>query len=65
VRVEGRCHCGEIAYEAIVEPGRVTICHCADYQALTGSAYRATVPASAESFVLRSGQPRIYVKTAE
>jgi hypothetical protein len=32
---------------------------------LTGSAYRATVPASRESFVLRSGQPTIYVKTAD
>ena len=65
MKVEGRCHCGEIAYEAIVDPGRVGICHCTDCQMLTGSAYRATVPASRESFVLRSGQPTIYVKTAD
>jgi hypothetical protein len=32
---------------------------------LTGSAYRATVPASKEAFVLRTGQPKIYLKTAE
>jgi hypothetical protein len=65
VRVEGSCHCGEIAYEAIVDPGRVTICHCTDCQVLTGSAYRATVPAARESFVLRAGRPKTYVKTAE
>ena len=65
MRVEGRCHCGEIRYEADVDPDRVAICHCTDCQMLTGSAYRATVPASGKSFVLRSGQPKTYVKTAE
>jgi hypothetical protein len=65
VRVEGRCHCGEIAYEATVDPGRAGICHCADCQMLTGSSYRATVPAAKDAFVLRRGQPKIYVKTAD
>lgn len=65
MKVEGRCHCGEIAYEATVDPARVTICHCTDCQMLTGSAYRATVPAPKESFVLRTGQPTIYLKTAD
>jgi hypothetical protein len=65
MRVEGRCHCGEIAYEAVVDPRRVGICHCADCQALTGSAYRVTVPASKDEFVLRTGRPTIYVKTAD
>jgi hypothetical protein len=31
---------------------------------LTGSAYRTNVPAAAETFVL-SGQPTIYIKTAD
>jgi hypothetical protein len=65
MRVEGRCHCGRIQYEADVDPGKVTICHCTDCQMLTGSAYRAAVPAPRESFTLRSGEPRIYVKTAD
>ncbi len=59
------CHCGAIAYEAIVDPDMVRICHCTDCQTLTGSAYRVNVPAPAESFVLLRGQPRIYIKTAE
>jgi len=65
MKVEGRCHCGQITYEAVVAPENVTICHCTDCQMLTGSAYRTTVSAPSETFSLRSGQPKRYVKTAE
>jgi len=65
MKVEGRCHCGGITYDAIVDPSKVTICHCADCQMLTGSAYRVTVPAPRQTFSLRSGQPKTYVKIAE
>ena len=30
MKVQGRCHCGEITYEAEVEPGSVNVCHCRD-----------------------------------
>lgn len=65
MKVEGRCHCGQITYEAIVNPEKVAICHCTDCQMLTGSAYRATVPAPSATFSLHTGQPKIYVKTAD
>jgi hypothetical protein len=64
MKVEGRCHCGKISYEAEVDPSKVTICHCTDCQTLSGSAYRASVPAPAASFKLR-GTPRKYTKTAD
>ena len=64
MQVEGRCHCGNISYEADVDPAKVTICHCTDCQTLSGSAYRASVPAPAATFKLR-GAPKTYVKTAE
>ena len=57
MKVEGRCHCGKITYEAVVDPAKVSICHCTDCQMLTGSAYRASVPAPRETFVLRTGRP--------
>jgi hypothetical protein len=63
MRIDGRCHCGAITYEAEVDPAQATICHCTDCQMLTGSAYRANVPAPAATFVLRSGTPKTYVKT--
>lgn len=65
MRVEGRCHCGAISYEAVVDPARVTICHCSDCQMLSGSAYRVTVPTSKEDLVLLAGQPKVYIKTAD
>jgi hypothetical protein len=65
MKVEGRCHCGAINYEAEIDPEAVRICHCTDCQTLTGSAYRVNVQTPSASFVLRSGQPKIYIKTAE
>jgi hypothetical protein len=46
-------------------PTALTICHFTDCQTLTGSAFRINIPALAEHFVLRSGTPKSYVKTAE
>jgi len=64
MKIDGRCHCGEITFEAEVDPNMASICHCTDCQTLTGSAFRVNIPASAEHFVLR-GTPNTYVKTAE
>ena len=65
MKVEGRCHCGRITYEAVVEPETAGICHCTDCQMLTGSAFRATVRAPTATFTLLTGRPKVYVKTAE
>ena len=65
MKVEGQCHCGQISFEADIDLDKVNICHCTDCQILTGSAYRVTAHAPAASFVLRSGTPKIYIKTAE
>jgi hypothetical protein len=65
MKVDGSCHCGSVRYEAEVDPSRVTICHCTDCQALTGSAYRVSVPVRREDFMLRAGAPTVYLKTAE
>ena len=65
MKVEGRCHCGKIEYEAEVDETKVQICHCLDCQTLTGAAYRVTIPASPDSFHLKCGEPRVYFKTAD
>ena len=64
MRIAGGCHCGRITYEATIDPNALGICHCTDCQSLSGSAYRVTVPARADAFVIRR-EPKIYVKTAE
>ena len=65
MKIDGACHCGFISYEAEVDPDDTSICHCADCQTLSGSPFRASVPARHEDFRLLSGTPAIYVKTAD
>ncbi len=65
MKIGGGCHCGRIAYEAVVDPDRATICHCDDCQAFSGAPFRASVPARAENFHLLRGEPTIYIKTAD
>jgi hypothetical protein len=65
MKIDGACHCGYIIYVAEVDPERAGICHCTDCQTFSGSAFRMSVPATKENFSLRSGQPKIYIKTAE
>jgi hypothetical protein len=64
MKVDGHCHCEAIRYEAQIDPDKVSICHCADCQTLTGSVYRISVPVAAADFTLLCGNPKIYVKTA-
>jgi hypothetical protein len=64
LKVEGNCYCGVIVYEAEVQPGTATVCHCNDCQSHSGSAFRSNISAPAESFRLRKGSPRTYLKTA-
>ncbi len=65
MKVDGGCHCGNIRYEADVDPTKVVICHCTDCQTLSGSAFRTVAPTEAGTFRLLSGAPKIYVKTGE
>jgi hypothetical protein len=64
MKVDGGCHCGFITIEAEVDPEKVTICHCTDCQSASGSAFRVSIPAPGGTFKV-TGQPGIYVKTAE
>lgn len=64
MKVEGTCYCGAIEYEAEVQPGTATVCHCNDCQVQSGSAFRANIAAPAAGFRLLKGTPRTYIKTA-
>ena len=65
MHVNGQCHCGKITYEAEIDPEAVVICHCTDCQTLSGTAFRTVVMAKKEGFTLLTGEPRVYIKTAE
>jgi len=59
MRIDGRCHCGFITYEADIDPEKVIICHCTDCQTLTGSAFRTAVLTREGGFRLLSGELKI------
>jgi hypothetical protein len=65
MKVDGRCHCGHLKFEAEVDESEVVICHCRDCQILAGSAFSVSVPAKAETFRFLQGEPAFYIKTAE
>ena len=65
MQINGGCHCGKITYEAEIDPEAVAICHCTDCQTLSGTAFRTVVSAKKENLKLLSGEPKVYIKTAE
>lgn len=65
MQINGACHCGEIAYEAELDPQKVGICHCADCQTLSASAFRTIAIIPAADFRLVRGTPKEYIKVAE
>jgi hypothetical protein len=65
LKIDGQCHCGFIKFEAEADPARTGICNCTDCQVLTGGAFRVTIAAEPGSFRLLTGEPALYVKTAD
>ena len=65
MKIDGGCHCGQISYEAEIDPDTVGLCHCTDCQTFSGSAFRIGVPAAEGSFEITRGAPKTYIKTAE
>jgi len=65
MKIDGACHCGEIRYEADVDPEKVAICNCTDCQTLSGSAFRVNVFVDEGDLEFLSGEALEYVKTGE
>jgi hypothetical protein len=65
MKIDGGCHCGYITYEAEADPERTSICHCDDCQTLSGTVFRTSIRATDGTFKILSGEPTVYVKTAE
>jgi hypothetical protein len=64
MKIDGKCHCGFIQFEAEIDPEGVYVCHCADCQSISGSPYRWAVSVPAENFKLLSGEPKTYAKVS-
>lgn len=65
MKIDGACHCGNITYEAEVDPEKMAVCHCSDCQTLSGTAFRTIVFTQESDFKLKSGELKTYVKIAD
>jgi hypothetical protein len=65
MKIDGKCHCGNITYQAEIDPEQVYICHCTDCQSISGTAFRWAVSVAEEDFRLLTGSPKTYIKRAE
>jgi hypothetical protein len=65
MKIDGRCHCGYVTYEAEIDPEKTLICHCTDCQTLSGAPFRGVAYTREDAFTLLSGELKAYIKTSE
>ena len=56
MKVDGGCYCGNIKFEADINPDGARICHCTDCQHLTGSAFRVNVSVAKDKIRFSCGE---------
>ena len=56
MKIDGRCHCRHITYEADIDPDKILICHCTDCQTLSDSAFRVVAYNSGRRFQVAFGR---------
>lgn len=62
MKIDGGCHCGNLTYEAEIDESRISVCHCTDCQALSGTAFRVTAHSFEGAFTQLTGEPKEYIK---
>ena len=60
MKIDGRCHCGYVRFEAEADPETTTICNCTDCQNMSGAPLRAVIITRPGTFMLLSGKPTEY-----
>src|SRR5215471_18609504 len=65
MKIDGRCHCGYVTFQAEADPETTTICNCTDCQIMSGAPLRAVIVTRPGTFVLLSGKLTEYRKTAD
>ena len=41
MKIDGRCHCGYVTFQAEADPETTSICNCTDCQTMSGAPLRA------------------------
>jgi hypothetical protein len=58
-KLDGHCLCGEISYESEAEPIVTAVCHCADCQHQTGTAFSIVVGVQRDQLHIH-GTPKVF-----
>ena len=48
MEINGTCLCGDICWQATIDPALVGVCHCKDCQTVGGSAFQFTTGVARE-----------------
>lgn len=62
MKIDGGCHCGYLTYEAEIDETQISVCHCTDCQALSGTAFRVSARSREGAFTQLTGEPKEYIK---
>jgi len=65
MKINGRCHCGEVVYSAEIDENKVVTCHCTDCQVMSSGPFRSAVMSLPNAVTFSAAQPKEYIKTAE
>jgi hypothetical protein len=65
MKIDGGCYCGEIRYEAEIDPEKVVLCNCTDCQTMSGGTCHVNVLVAESDFQLVSGTLAEYIKTSQ
>lgn len=63
MKVNGKCHCGQVTFTAEVDESKVMLCHCTDCQVQASAAFRIGALVNSNSFSMQ-GEVKEYCKTA-
>lgn len=61
--LQGGCHCGAIRYEVDGDPGRCSLCHCADCRRAAGAPAVAWAIYPRTAVRVTKGAPKIYASS--
>ena len=65
MKIDGQCLCGDVTWQAEVNPELVGICHCTQCQTNGASAFQWIAQVSAEHFQLLTGELKSFIKTSD
>jgi hypothetical protein len=57
MKIDGVCHCSQIAFEAELDPGKVSICRCTGCQNISATAFLTIAVVDGAMLTLLWGEP--------